>query len=394
MTSSNALVVGAGMTRFSKHPERSLKSLGAEAINAALADGNVEPGEIDMAFVANSMSGTITGQTAVVGQTILRQMGFSAIPVFNIDNACASSSSAFALAMQAIQSGAAKTVLVLGVEKLVVKDDKSRTYLALNGAADPEFLVESGIDPSKGSLFVSAVYPERLERYASAYELKQETLARISVKNRAHAGLNPKAQYTDPLSLEDVLSARQVVGPVTTLMCAPIGDGASAVILKRTDQVDDRSRAIGILAAQVGMGMSPDQGTAIGYTAKQAYAAAEITPGDVDFAEVHDSISFNELLAYEELGLVEPGQGHLLVESGETALGGSTPINTSGGLESRGHPVAATGLAQIIELMEQLRGEAGKRQVENARIGLAENAGGFAKDDTAAMAITILTNRI
>ena len=382
------------MTPFAKYPDRSLKSLGEEAIQLALADGRIKPSEIDMAFVANSMSGTITGQTAVVGQTILRDMGFSGIPVFNIDNACASSASAFSLAVQALQSNAAKTVLVVGVEKLVVAADKSRSYLALNGAADPEFLQNSGIDPTRESLFVVSVYPERLERYTAKYGLDQEILAQISVKNRRHAALNPLAQYTDWISIEDVISARQVVGPITSLMCAPLGDGAAAVILRHADQVKTSKRAVGVLAAQIGMGMSPDQGTAIGYTARQAYAQAEITPDDVDFAEVHDSISFNELMAYEELGFAAFGQGHTLVEKEETTLGGKIPINTSGGLESRGHPVAATGLAQIIELMEQLRGEAEQRQVENACIGLAENAGGFAKDDTAAIAITILTNHL
>lgn len=392
MSGADPILVGIGMTRFAKYPERSLKSLGREAIEAAVLDGEVEPDEIDMAFVANSMSGTITGQTAIVGQTILRDMGFSTIPVFNIDNACASSSSAFALAVQAIKAGSANTVLVVGVEKLVVADDKSRAYLALNGAADPELLADSGINPGKESLFVASVYPERLDRYANQFSLKQETLAEISVKNRHHASLNPQAQYTDPLTVEAVMNARQVVGPVTTLMCAPIGDGASAVILTRADRARPSQHKIKVRAACVGMGMSPDNGTAIGHTARQAYQTAGISPADIDFAEVHDSISFNELLAYEELGFADPGQGHRLVESGATSLGGSIPVNTSGGLESRGHPVAATGLAQLIELTQQLRGDAGGRQVENAQIGLAENAGGFAKDDTAAMAITILSN--
>jgi len=392
VTDQRPVIVGAGMTRFAKYPDRSLKSLGREAINAALNDAGLEQPEIDMAFVANSMSATITGQTAVVGQSILRDMGFSAIPVFNIENACASSSSALALAAQAIQSGAANTVLVLGVEKLVVAGDKTRSYLALNGAADPDILTASGIDPARESLFVASVYPERLDRYTSRYGLKQETLAEISVKNRHHASLNPQAQYTDPLTVEDVMSARQVVGPVTTLMCAPIGDGASAVVVTRADRVRKSQRPISILAATIGMGMSPDQGTAIGHAAQQAYRRAGVTPDDVDVAEVHDSISFNELLAYEELGFAQPGCGHRLVENGDTAIGGAKPVNTSGGLESRGHPVAATGLAQVIEILHQLRGDAGKRQVDHAKTGLVENAGGVATDDTAAIAITMLTN--
>lgn len=390
MSGRDLALVGAGMTRFGRFPDRSLKSLGREAIEAAIADAGIDPGEIDMAFVANSMSGTITGQTAVVGQTILRDLGFTGIPVFNIDNACASSSSAFNLAVQSIRSGAADTVLVAGVEKLVVADDKSRAYVALNGAADPEFVAASGIDVRRESVFVAAVYPRRLRDYADLHGLRAETLARIAVKNRGHAALNPVAQYTDPLTVDEVLASRQIVGPVTALMCAPVGDGASAVVVTRADKVRGSQRAVWVLASAIGMGVTPGGETAIGRVARRAYAQAGIGPEDIDLAEMHDSISFNELLAYEEIGLADPGKGHLLVDEGATTLGGRIPINTSGGLESRGHPVAATGLAQIIELAIQLRGEAGARQVPGARIGLSENAGGFAKDDTAAIAITIL----
>ncbi|MHC0054729.1 thiolase family protein [Actibacterium sp. D379-3] len=390
MTRSDLAIIGAGMTRFAKFPDRSLKSLGREAIKAAIKDAGIEPGEIDMAFVGNSMSGTITGQTAVVGQTILRDMGFAGIPVFNIDNACASSSSAFNLAVQAIRAGAAETVLVVGVEKLVVTEDKTRAYAALNGAADPEFVAASGIDVGRQSVFVAAVYPERLKNYADRYGLEAETLAKIAVKNRQNAGLNPVAQFTDPITVADVLASRQIVGPVTMLMCAPIGDGASVVIVTRADKIRKDQRPVKVLASAIGMGVSPGGETSIGMTAKRAYAQAGIGPQDIDVAEMHDSISFNELLAYEEVGFCAPGQGRSLVDEGATALGGRIPVNPSGGLESRGHPVAATGLAQLIELTTQLRAEAGARQVNGARIALAENAGGFAKDDTAAIAITIL----
>jgi acetyl-CoA acetyltransferase len=385
---SGIAIVGQGMTRFGKHPDRSLKSLGREAIEAAIADAGIDPAEIDMAFVANSMSAVITGQTAIVGQTILREMGFSEFPVFNIDNACAGSSSALNLAIQAIRSGSASTVLVMGVEKLV-SEEKSRAYIALNGAVDPEFLTASGIDVGRQSVFVSSVYPERLSAYADRYGLQAETLARISVKNRYHASSNQYAQFVAPISLEDVLASRNIVGPVTMLMCAPIGDGASALIVTRCDRVHSRQRPVQVLGSAIGMGVS--EGTSsIKRTATRAYDQAGITPADVDVAELHDSISFNELLAYEELGFCEPGAGAVLVENGDTTRGGRIPVNPSGGLESRGHPVAATGGAQICELVNQLRGEAGAGQVEGARVALAENAGGFAKDDTAAIAITIL----
>ena len=382
-------IVGVGMTPFGKFPDKSLVTLSGAAIDAALGDAGVDRGMIDGAFVANSMASITTGQVAIVGQSILRQLGFSGIPVYNIDNACAGSSSALNLAIQSIRSGAASRILVLGVEKLVT-EDRSKAYLALNGAADVDFVRRSGIDPTRESVFVAAVYPKRLQAYAQAYGLDATTLAAISVKNRAHAVHNEDAQYRDPLTLNDVLSSRPIVGPVTALMCAPIGDGASAVLVTRSDLVSGSQRPVRIAASAVAMGgASPDR-SAVRATAERAYAEAGIKPAAVHVAEVHDSISFNELIAYEELGFADQGQGARLVQEGATSLGGFIPVNPSGGLESRGHPVAATGLAQIVELVRQLRGDAGLRQVRGARIALAENAGGFAKDDTAAIAITIL----
>ena len=389
MTARDVAIVGVGTTRFGKHIDRSLKSLGAEAIDCALSDAGIAATEIDMAFVANSMASIITGQVAVVGQTILRAHGFSGIPVFNVDNACAGSSSALSLAVQAIRSGSASVVLVLGVEKLM-SADRTRAYVALNGAADTDFVAESGIDPTRESVFVAAVYPSRLADYATRYGLEAKTLAEIAVKNRRHASKNALAQFTDPISVEDVLGARSIVGPITALMCAPITDGASAIVLARPDRVTKSQRPVWILGSAVGMGTPPDAGSSIRSVATQAYGQAGLQPADIDVAEVHDSVSFNELLAYEQLGFCAPGEGSRLVADGATALGGKLPVNMSGGLESRGHPVAATGAAQIAELTIQLRGEAGERQVVGARHALAENAGGFAGDDTAAIAVTIL----
>jgi acetyl-CoA acetyltransferase len=198
------------------------------------------------------------------------------------------------------------------------------------------------------------------------------------------------AQYTDPLTVDEVLASRMVVDPVTAFMCAPIGDGASAVIVTRAGAVRGGQRPVWIRASAVGMASDAGPGAAIHDVSRRAYAEAGVGPDDVDVAEVHDSIAFNELLAYEELGFCERGGGTRLVEEGATTLGGRLPVNPSGGLESRGHPVAATGLAQIVELGLQLRGEAGARQVPDARLGLAENAGGYAGGDTAAVAITLL----
>ena len=382
-------ITGVGMTSFGKHLDKSLKDLGREAIDNALADASIAIEDVDMVFAANAMASIVTGQVSVVGQTILREMGFEKIPVFNIDNACAGSSSALALAAQAIAAGAASRVLVFGVEKLYA-EDRSLAYRALNGAADIDLVNASGINIGAESVFVAAVYPERLHSYKARYGLDPETLAKISVKNRLHAGHNPDAQYVKPITVEEVLDSRMVADPLTALMCAPIGDGASAVILSRADQVMDESRAVWLRSCVIGMGSAAGEISSIRRVADEAYRLAGVTADDVDVAEVHDSVAFNELVAYEELGFCPVGEGADLVTDRSTTLGGRLPVNPSGGLESRGHPVAATGLAQIIELVGQIRGEAGKRQVSGATIGIAENAGGFAGNDTAAIAVTIV----
>jgi acetyl-CoA acyltransferase len=389
MTDREIAIVGVGMTKFGKHAETPLKTLADRAITLALSDGGLEIADIDMAFVANAMASIITGEVSAVGQGILRASGFAGIPVFNIDNACAGSSSALNLAINAIRSGAAETVLVVGVEKLV-SDDRSRAFIALNGATDLDTLCSSGIDAAKESVFVAAIYPERLSAYQAKYGLSAETLAKIAVKNRRHAADNPLAQFGAPITVDEVLASRRIVGPLAALMCAPIGDGAAALVVCRRSRLSPSQRPVWVLGSAVGMGGPRGTESPIKRVAARAYRQAEVRPDEIDIAEVHDSIAFNELLAYEELGFCEPGRGAHLVEEGATSIGGRRPVNTSGGLESRGHPVAATGAAQIVELSMQLRGEANKRQISGARHALAENAGGFAVDDTAAIAVTIL----
>ena len=386
-------ITGVGLTPFGKFKEQSLKALARKAIDEALDDAGVGVDEIDMAFVANALSPIITGQVAVVGQVVLSTAGFHGIPVYNIDNACAGSSSALNLALQAIRSGAARHVLVVGVEKMY-SDDRTATYRALNGAADLEWVQRTGVDVERESVFVKEVYPARLRSYREKTNLRPETLAAIAVKNRRHAAANPLAQYREPLTIDEVLAARMVTEPLTTLMCAPIGDGASAAVVSAADAAgrSDR-RPVWIRGSVVSMGSPPGRGIREGTIARLAgdvYRQAGVGPEQVDVAEVHDATAFSELLAYEELGFCEPGAGSALVAAGETSLGGRLPVNPSGGLESRGHPVAATGLAQIIELVRQLRGEAGARQVPGARIAIAESAGGYVNGDSAAVAVTLV----
>jgi acetyl-CoA acetyltransferase len=387
---SAAAISGVGLTRFGKYIDRSLKELAREAIVEALADAGLQPDEIDMAVVANTVGPITTGQVAVVGQVVLSGTGISGIPVFNVDNACAGSSTALNLATMAIAAGAAKRVLVVGVEKLY-STDRAVTYRALNGAADIEWVRSTGVDVERDSVFMKEVYAGRLREYAARFPLAPESLARIAVKNRAHAGANPKAQYRDPMTVDDVMGSRLVQDPIRAFMCAPIGDGASAAVVVAGELAGDRS--VWIRASRTSMGSPPPrQESTIARLAHAVYADAGLGPGDIDLAEVHDATAFSELLAYEELGLCAPGQGAALADAGETSLGGRVPVNPSGGLESRGHPLAATGVAQIAELTTQLRGEAGTRQVDGARVALAETAGGFVGGDSAAVALTILAS--
>jgi acetyl-CoA acyltransferase len=388
---SRAAIIGVGLTPFGKFEWPELKRLAADAIESALRDAGLERSQVDMAFVASTVNALTTGQVAVVGQVLMTEAGLSGIPVHNVENACAGSSTAVNLSTHAVMAGAANAVLVVGIEKMTAPD-RATIFLALNGAADTEWVKSTGTNPAVESVFVKEVYQERLREYAARYgEIDPAALATIAVKNRRHAGLNPLAQYREPLTVAEVLAARTVVEPVTTLMCSPIADGVSAVVVA-SEQLARRSRyPVWIRASAVSMGSPPPrEETTIARLAREAYATAGISSADVSVAEVHDATAFGELLATEELGLCPPGQGAAFAVSGETSLGGVVPVNTSGGLESRGHPLAATGTAQLAELAMQLRGEAGERQVPGARFAVAETAGGFVGGDSAAVAVTVV----
>jgi acetyl-CoA acyltransferase len=382
-------IIGAGMTAFGRHPDRSLGDLGREAATRALEDAGLAPSDIEMAFVANTAGGVITGQVAVVGQVVMARIGVRGIPVYNIENACAGSATALNLATMAVRSGAAALALVVGVEKLY-SDDRTKTYRALNGAADVEWARTTGADLDAESVFVREVYPQRLRAYAARYGLEPSALAAIAVKNRRHAATNPLAQYRTPMTIEQVLEARMVTPPLTTLMCAPVGDGASAIVITSAERAKRYKTPVWLRASIVSMGDSDGTLRRLG---DRAYATSGLRPGDVNVAELHDATAFGELLATEELRLVDRGSGAQAVQNGSTSLGGRIPVNTSGGLLSRGHPIAASGIAQTCEIVWQLRGEARERQVDGATVGLTEIAGGFVGGDSAAIAVHLLASR-
>jgi acetyl-CoA acetyltransferase len=406
-------VLGVGMTRFGRHVDRTMKSLAGEAVAGALEDAGVGRDVVQAAFVGNAVQGVISGQECVRGQIVLRECGIGGIPMVNVENACASASTALHLAWQAVAGGFHDCVLALGMEKLY-HPDKTKSFAALAGAVDVELLEQlkaalasmKGADKPSGngggekrSLFMD-VYAAAARQHMARYGTTVEQFAGVAAKNSLHGSLNPRAQYQEAHTVAEVLASPVISSPLTRLMCSPIGDGAAAALVV-SEEMLARLRARGgttpapvRIAASV-LGTGRDRGTddpdPVTEVARRAYEQAGLGPDDVGLAEVHDATAPAELMIYEELGFCPEGEGGRLVDAGVTKVGGRKPVNTSGGLIAKGHPVGATGLAQIVELVDQLRGRAGRRQVEGARVGLAENAGGAVRGDPAAVAIHILT---
>lgn len=402
--SNNVYVIGAAMTRFGKYPERGLKSLSAEAIGAALKDAGVEPAALQAAYMGNAAASVVTGQVLIPGQVVLRGMGIGRIPVVNVENACATSATAFQQAVEMVRLGAYDLVLVAGFEKLY-HEDKARTFSVFKGAVDVEALdavlagvKASGGDADKGrqrSLFMD-LYAQMARRHMERYGSTARHFAMVSAKNSRHGALNPYAQFREELTVEEVLAAPMVAPPLTLPMCSPIGDGAAALVIASEEAARKLGvgRAIRVRASVLASGWdyaTDDEETVPEYAARRAYEAAGLGPSDIDVVELHDASAPAELVYYEYLGLAPRGGGVKLIEDGTTNLGGRRPVNPSGGLLRKGHPIGASGAAQIYELVTQLRGEAGARQVGGARAALAENGGGMLGNDVAAIVVSVLT---
>jgi len=400
----NAIIAGVGMTRFMKYPDKGLKELGTEAVRAAVADAGLEISQIESAYVGNCAAGLVTGQESVRGQVILDSMGVGRIPIINVENACASGSTALIQAASMVTAGLYDVVLALGVEKLT-HPDKTRSFAAFAGAMDVDELKEmlaslaraaaagDGGAGQNRSMFMD-VYASAARAHMEKYGTTAEQFARVAAKNSFHGSLNPRAQFQEELSVEDVLAERMIVEPLTRAMCSPIGDGAAAAVVVS----ERRARALGIArpvkvvtsVMHSGYHHAEDEPDTVQLCARDAYEEAGFGPQDFDVVELHDASAPAEIIAYEQLGLCAPGEGGRHVDSGASRLGGRQPVNTSGGLLRKGHPVGATGLAQIVELTEQLQGRAGRRQVEGARLALAQNGGGKKGNDAAAMVVTVL----
>jgi acetyl-CoA acyltransferase len=391
------IIVGVGMTPFGKHPAKSLKQLAGEAARAALADAGIGAPELDAVFAANCSAGLITGQESIRGQVSLKEAGIGGAPLFNVENACASGSSAVHLAVAYVRAGAARCVLAIGYEKMV-SEDRSAPLRAIEACSDLEELASLkarlGPDAAKRSIFMD-FYAEKVKKYFEQFGADARHLAAVAAKNHSNGALNPLAQSRTPHTVASVMASREVVAPLTLLMCSPISDGAAAVVVASRDWARTHAKAGPQIAASVLRTDSFETARSqTAQVARQAFEAAGIAPRDIDVAEVHDATAAGEVFEYENLGLAEPGEGWKLIEAGDVALGGRVPVNPSGGLLARGHPLGATGVAQICELAWQLRGEAGARQVKRARVGVAQCAGGqsaFGRTSgAAAMSVTVL----
>jgi acetyl-CoA acyltransferase len=409
---SEVYVVGVGMTPCGKFLDLSVKDLSRQAVAAALADAGLDKSDIEVAYFGNAGQSAIEGQYMVGGQIALRDMGIGGIPVTNVENACASGSTAFHQAYAYVKAGLAGIALAVGAEKLYHRD-KSKSFEVFNGAWDVHDVraltgaleaLGDGVEPPAGrasraesrSVFMD-VYAAMARQHMKLFGTTERQLAAVASKNHRHSTLNPLSQYQVDMSIEEVLAARIISWPLTLPMCAPISDGAAAAILVRADLLErfDRGRAIRVDASVLASGSDrrPEdfENHVCRIAAARAYEQAGIGPREVSVAEVHDASAFGEILQTENLGFCEIGQGGRIAEQGETSLGGRIPVNPSGGLESKGHPIGATGLGQIFELVAQLRGEAGARQVADARVAVAENGGGFHGSEEAAACITILS---
>jgi acetyl-CoA acetyltransferase len=381
---------GAAMTRFGRQLERTARELVEEAVAASLADAEVAPEDVGAVYVGNAAAGLMSGQECIRAQVVLRHTGLMGVPIVNVENACASSSSALHLAWQAVAGGIHDCVVVVGYEKLA-DEDRSKSIRAINAAMDLTELVDVfGADPGRErnvfmDLHGATSTGEGRDRF------DREALALISVKNHHHGSLNPYAHHGQEVTVEQVLASRPVAGPLTVLMCSPFSDGAACVVLAaRGLRRGDPDVRVAASALTSGRGDDLRRPNATRRAARQAYERAGVGPDDLDLVELHDATAVSELYLYEELGLCPRGESVRLARDRATWLGGRLPVNTSGGLISRGDPIGATGVAQVVELTWQLRGRCGARQVPDARIGLAQSAGGWVGTDVAACAIHIL----
>ena len=402
-------IIGTAMTKFGKHLEKGIKTLTGEALDLVLKNCRLERKDIEAAWFSNGGWGYHSFQHAVRGQVALSANGLEGIPIVNVENACACGSTALHSAWAAVKAELYDCVLAIGAEKMYC-DDRAKTMLFFMSGADveelPAFLAkfqeeerlrkEKGLEMPKESLgghsaFMD-LYSIGARMHMDKYGTSQRQLACIAAKAHNNSVHNLLAQFTFPMTVEEVLADKEVSYPLTRSMCAPVGDGAAAVVLcsERFLKKLGQGRAIRVRASVLKSGTREGESDICARASRAAYEMAGLGPEEIDVVEVHDATAFGELHQTEQMGFCPVGEGGPFAECGATAIGGKIPVNPSGGLIARGHPLGASGLAQIYELVGQLHGEAGPRQVQRARIALAENGGGFLGRGEAAMGIHIL----
>ncbi|MEP3439109.1 MAG: thiolase family protein [Hoeflea sp.] len=361
--SGEVFVIGGAMTPFGKHPDVSAEALAQTAVLEAIEDAGIDRRSIEAAYVGSVFQGSLAGQR------VLKDLGMTGMPIINLENACSSGATALSQAWMAVATGQVETALVIGLEKLSVRGSGP---LALS-TGDPE--IDQG-------LTMPALYAMRTRAYFDKHGGSIDQVAQVTVKNRKHAANNRYAQFRDACTVEEVMASRPVADPITLLQMCPNADGAAAVVISAKPKSVGHGKNVKILGSVVASGKFSQ-----GYrdltvpdisiqAARRAYEMAGIGPKDVNLAEVHDAAAIAEVIYYEALGFCEPGEGLHFLSAGESSIGGRVPVNPSGGLLCRGHPLGATGVAQIVEIMWHLTDRAGDRQVEGAKIGLAHCTGG------------------
>jgi acetyl-CoA acetyltransferase len=405
-------IAGISMTHLGKFCDLSVKDLVREAVTGAIADAGCGLADIEAAWFSNTRQGIMEGQNVIRGQCALRAMGLQGIPITNVENACASSSSALREAYANLRAGLCDVALVVGADKMFFPNKRDQMFQAFLGGMDVHETeatqkwireIVTGFGTEEASQLGNSVHSFFMDVYAAVAQLHmrlygttRRQIAAAAAKNHCHSTHNPLSQYQQAMSVDEVLGDIPISWPLTRSMCAPISDGAAAAVLysERGRQRFGGSRAVRVEALVLVSGVDrkpEDFDQHIGRRgALQAYEQAGVGPDEIDVAEVHDACSFAEILQIENMGFCNRGEGGPTTERGETWLGGRIPVNPSGGLVSKGHPVAATGLIQLYELVTQLRGEAGSRQVDEAHLALAENGGGFWGGEEAATTVTIL----
>lgn len=375
---SRASVVGAGMTKFGVH-EDSLSDLFARAALEAYDDAGIGSAAIDAFYLGNAMGGQTETDTHLAPK-LATQIGLAGIPAQRFEDACATSATAFKNAVQAVEAGIHETILVGGVERCTAETGKGTGEMTqvFASASHRQYEQPTG-------LTFPGVFALMTKRHMHDYGTTEEQLAHVAVKNHANGALNPRAHFGKETTVEQALDSPIVADPLRLMDCCPFSDGASAVVVTSADTAESYEKPVDVTGVGhatdlVPLGLKPSlHATQSARKATEAaYEQADVSANDIDFAEVHDCFTGAEVIASEAIGFFENGEGGPAAEGGRTEIDGDRPINPSGGLKAKGHPIGATGTAQIVELTEQLRGEAGDRQIEDARRGLAHNLGGDA----------------